>query len=78
MGDAVSDVAGDVADAVRRIRSHEQVRLDPVDAHQRSEPEQLRTGPVQSVDLEGKIAILVPVEAIGDQQHNAPLPQNPA
>ena len=53
-------------------------RLERVEAQQRIEPEQLRTGPVQPVDLEGKIAILVPVEAVGDQQHHGPLLQNPA
>ena len=43
-------------------------RLEPVEAQQRVEPEQLRTGPMQPVDLEGKIAALVPVKAVGDQR----------
>ena len=51
-------------------------RLEPVKAQKRVEPDQPGTGSVKAIDLESEITILVPVQPVGDQQHNSALPQD--
>ena len=82
--------AGQIADRVQRMNGKKRIhmrqhrlnaaasRLESVETQQRVQPDQPRTGSVQPVDLEGKIALLVAVQPIGDHQHDRPLSENTA
>ena len=53
-------------------------RLKPVKPQQRIEPDQLGAGAVKTVDLETQVSVFVTIQAVGDHQHDGPLPQNAA